>query len=218
MDVDFWFDPVCPYTYLTSRWLREAAAVRPLSVRWRVMSLAVLNEHRDDDPEGDWGEYLWAPVRVCAAVERRYGSDALGAFLGELGAAFHLDGEWDAIPGALERAGLPPGAADTAWTTEYDDAVRASHAEAVALVGTDVGTPVLGVPGPGGSGGPGESGGLSGPGGGRIGLFGPVVSPVPTGEAAGRLWDGFLLLASVPGFQEIKRTRTESAPRLDGLR
>ncbi|MFE0422855.1 disulfide bond formation protein DsbA [Streptomyces sp. NPDC058953] len=203
MDVDFWFDPVCPYTYLTSRWLVEASAVRSFSVRWRVMSLAVLNEHRDDDPEGDWGEYLWAPARVCAAVELRYGSRALGELLTGLGARFHLDGDWDAIPGALADAGLPAALASVAWTTEYDDAVRASHAEAVALVGTEVGTPVLGVPGPDG---------------GRVGLFGPVVSPAPAGEAAGRLWDGFLLLASVPGFQEIKRTRTESEPRLDGLR
>jgi 2-hydroxychromene-2-carboxylate isomerase len=197
--VDFWFDPVCPYTWLTSRWLVEVGRVRPVAVRWRVMSLAVLNEHRDDDPEGDWGDYLWASVRVCAAAEQRHGPQALGALFTAMGTRFHLHGDWGNLVGAVTDAGLAPELAEAAWSTAYDGVVRASHAEAVALVGPDVGTPVLAVTGADGR---------------RTGFFGPVVSPAPTGAAAGRLWDGYLLLAGVPGFHELKRAYPEE-PRFD---
>ncbi|MGP3988436.1 mycothiol-dependent nitroreductase Rv2466c family protein [Streptomyces sp. 3N207] len=191
--VDFWFDPVCPYTWITSRWLVEVTKVRPVTVRWRVMSLSVLNEHRDDNPEGEWGDYMWAPVRVCAAVEERFGNRALGDLFTALGTRFHLHGDWE-LAGALADAGLPQEIAEVAGSTAYDGAIRSSHAQAVALVGTEVGTPVLSVAGEDGE---------------RVGFFGPVVSPAPTGETAGQLWDGFLLLAGVPGFYEVKRTRTE---------
>ncbi|MEE1938228.1 disulfide bond formation protein DsbA [Streptomyces sp. TRM 70361] len=194
--VDFWFDPVCPYTWITSRWLREVERVRPVRVRWRLMSLQVLNEGREvnpEDPEGEWGEYLWHPVRMCAAVEREYGTEAMGRFYDRLGERLHVRGEWDAPAGALADCGLPAERAAAAESTAYDAAVRASHAEAMALVGEDVGTPVTAVPAPDG---------------GRAGLFGPVVSPAPRGEAAGRLWDGVQLLASVPGFSELGRART----------
>ncbi|MFJ7777569.1 disulfide bond formation protein DsbA [Streptomyces yangpuensis] len=197
--VDFWFDPVCPYTWITSRWLVEVTKVRPVTVHWRVMSLSVLNEHRDDNPEGEWEDYMWAPVRVCAAVEERYGQRALGDLFTAMGTRFHLQGDWGNLAGALADAGLPEENAEVAGSTAYDAAVRASHAQAVALAGGDIGTPVVSVVRPGGE---------------RVGFFGPVVSPAPTGETAGRLWDGLLLMAGVPGFYEVKRTRTEE-PRFE---
>ncbi|MGK5641141.1 DsbA family protein [Streptomyces sp. URMC 126] len=189
---EFWFDPSCPYTWITSRWLVETAEVRPVTVRWRVMSLSVLNEGRADDPEGDPEGWLWHPVRVCAAVAELYGEEALGRFYAALGAETHERGRWDATADALAAAGLPAETAEAAGSTAWDAAVRASHAEAVALVGTDVGTPVLAVRGADGD---------------RTAFFGPVVAPVPRGGAAGRLWDGALLLAGVPGFSELRRAR-----------
>lgn len=191
---DFWFDPSCPYTWIASRWMHEVRRVRPVDVRWRVMSLSVLNEGREVDPEGDTQGWLWMPVRLCAAVSEVYGQRALGTFFTALGERIHVDGDWDwqrLFPEALTRAGLPPELADTAWTDAYDAAVRASHAEAVALVGTDVGTPVVAVDRPGG---------------GRTAFSGPSVSPAPRGEDAGRLWDGALLMAGVPEFHELRRT------------
>lgn len=187
--VDFWFDPVCPYTWLTSRWIREVERVRDVHVRWRVMSLSVLNEHLDvdpEDPEGQWGDYMRGPGRVCAAVAARHGSEALGGYLDALGVRLHERGEWDGAERALADAGLPTELAAVAWTEEYDEAVRASHEEGIALAGPDVGTPVLSVHGVGA-------------------VFGPVVSPAPKGEAAGRLWDGVVLMAGVQSFCELKR-------------
>ncbi|MET8826292.1 disulfide bond formation protein DsbA [Streptomyces sp. NPDC004610] len=197
--VDFWFDPVCPYTWITSRWLVEVTKVRPVTVRWRVMSLSVLNEHRDDNPEGEWEEYMWAPVRVCAATEERFGQRALGDLFTAMGTRFHLQGDWGNLTAALADAGLPEDLAEAAESTAHDAAIRSSHARAVALAGGDIGTPVMALAAPDGE---------------RVGFFGPVVSPAPTGEMAGRLWDGFLLMATVPGFYEVKRTRTEE-PRFD---
>ncbi|MEU2792297.1 disulfide bond formation protein DsbA [Streptomyces sp. NPDC007100] len=185
---DFWFDPVCPYTWVAAQWMREVARVRPVRVRWRLMSLQVLNEGREvnpEDPDGEWGAYLWAPVRACAAVEQRYGQEALDRFYAALGVRLHHRGEWDGIERALVDAGLPGGLAAAAWTTEYDAVIRASHARGIALVGEDVGTPVIAADG--------------------AAFFGPVVSPAPRGAAAGRLWDGVLLMASVPGFYELRR-------------
>ncbi|TPQ23763.1 disulfide bond formation protein DsbA [Streptomyces sporangiiformans] len=197
--VDFWFDPVCPYTWITSRWMLEVTKVRPVTVHWQVMSLSVLNEHRDDNPEGEWEDYMWAPVRVCAAVEERFGQRALGDLFTAMGTRFHLQGDWGNLTAALADAGLPEETAEVAESTAYDEAIRSSHARAVALAGGDIGTPVVSFAGLGGE---------------RVGFFGPVVSPTPTGETAGQLWDGILLMATVPGFYEVKRTRT-GEPRFD---
>ena len=187
---DFWFDPACPYTWITSRWMLEVEKVRPITVRWHVMSLSVLNEGRDDDPEGDPEGYLWVPVRICVAAERKYGQEALGRLYTALGERFHVgDAEWDALPAALAGAGLPPELAEVGMSTDYDDAVRASHAEGIGLIGDHVGTPVISVAGADGR---------------RVSFFGPVVSRIPRGEEAGRLWDGTLLVAGIPGFHELK--------------
>ncbi|MFI1679896.1 DsbA family protein [Streptomyces sp. NPDC020607] len=191
--VDFWFDPVCPYTWITSRWLREVERVRDIDVRWRVMSLAVLNEHLDvdpEDPEGLYKEYMKAPGRICAAVRERHGNEALGRYFDALGARVHGQQDWSGTAAALADAGLPAELDSVAMTTEYDAAVRSSHEAAVALVGDGVGTPVLSVEGAGA-------------------LFGPVVSPAPRGERAGRLWDGVVLMAGVEGFYELRRAYGE---------
>jgi 2-hydroxychromene-2-carboxylate isomerase len=210
--VDFWFDPSCPYTWLTSRWLLEAAAVRSLEVRWHLMSLSVLNEDRDDDPENDPEGYLWVPVRVCAAVLEEYGQEALAKFYTALwtkeSEGSSPEEEWlDDLQDALERAGLPRSLAAAGTTTEHDAAVRASHEEAMSLIGKDVGTPVTAV-------GPGdeheEAQAAEGARRRTAAFFGPVISRIPTGEEAGRLWDAVLLAASTPGFHELKAGRPKS--------
>lgn len=189
MLVDFWFDPSCPYTWVTSRWMVEVATVRPVAVRWRVMSLSVLNEGRADDPEGDPEGYLWGPVRVCAAVERRHGAAALDRFFTAYGVRVHERGEWADIGDVLADAGLPRDLAVAAGSTEHDDAVRESHERGISLVGRHVGTPIISADGPDGR---------------RIAFFGPVISRIPRGERAGRLWDGTLLVAGEPSFHELK--------------
>ncbi|MBR8740220.1 DsbA family protein [Nocardiopsis sp. MG754419] len=189
---DMWFDPACPWAWITSRWLLEVEKVRPVRVRWHVMSLGVLNEGRDLDPA--YKESIartWGPVRVCIAAEQRFGAEVLGALYTALGTRFHDKAEprtVDTVRAALTDADLPVDLADAFASTDYDEALRASHAEAMKLVGTDVGTPVIQVEG--------------------IAFFGPVVSPIPRGEDAGKLWDGVRLVAGTDGFFELKRTRT----------
>ncbi|MFJ4276000.1 DsbA family protein [Streptomyces coelicoflavus] len=191
--VDFWFDPTCPWAWLTSRWVLEVARLRPLEIRWHLMSLTVLNEGRTDLPER-WHRDLsvrMEAVRVCAAAEEAYGPGVLGGLYTELGTRFHLEGapkEHATYAAALTAAGLDPRLADAAGSGAHDAAVRASHQDAVDRVGTDVGTPVVAV--------------------GDVAFFGPVVSPAPRGEAATRLWDGVLAVAATDGFFELKRTRT----------
>ncbi|GAA1121736.1 MULTISPECIES: DsbA family protein [Streptomycetaceae] len=195
---DFWFDPICPWAWMTSRWMLEVEQLRPVDTRWHVMSLSVLNEGRDELPE-KYKELLakgWGPVRVLIAAAQAHGDKVLGPLYTELGLRFHNQGlpnERATIEAALEAAGLPVELADAADTDAHDDALRASHREGISLVGEDVGTPVIAVDGPDGD---------------RIAFFGPVVTPTPRGEAAARLWDGTLLVAATPGFYEIKRTRT----------
>ncbi|TMR01158.1 DsbA family protein [Actinomadura soli] len=183
---DIWFDPSCPYTWITSRWLLEVAEVRPIEPRWHVLGLAALNEGRDDDPEGDPEGYLWIPARVCAAVAGKAGHQALGRFYTALGTRFHERGEMEArtFTDALTDAGLPEELAAAAESAEYDDAIRASTAEGIGRVGPHIGTPVIAV--------------------GEKAFFGPVMSRIPRGEDAGRLWDATLVVAAVPGFHELK--------------
>lgn len=195
---DFWFDTLCPWAWLTSRWMLEVEQVRDVSVRWRPMSLAILNEGRDLPQD-----YLdrialgWGPMRVCVAAEQAHGPDALGPLYTALGTRFHpeqLPKERATIEAAIAEAGLPADLIGAVDDTSYDEAVRASHEEGMALVGQDVGTPIIRVEG--------------------AAFFGPVVTPVPRGEAAGKLWDGVLLVAQTPGFYEIKRTR-DARPSFD---
>ncbi|MEU2210137.1 DsbA family protein [Streptomyces hygroscopicus] len=196
---DFWFDPLCPWAWMTSRWMLEVEKVRPVEVRWHVMSLAVLNEPKLDELPEQYQELMktaWGPVRVCIAAEQKHGSEVLGPLYAALGIRFHnqgLEKNRETIVAALEEAGLPAELADYADSDAYDTELRASHKEGIDLVGQDVGTPVIAVPGPDGE---------------QIAFFGPVVTPAPKGEEAAKLWDGTLMVASIPGFYEIKRTRT----------
>jgi 2-hydroxychromene-2-carboxylate isomerase len=192
--VDFWFDPLCPFAWATSRWMDEVEQVRPVRVRWHVMSLAVLNEGREDLPE-DYRRGLaraWGPVRVVTAAAELHGEAVVKPLYDALGHQLHRDGVEDvdaAIAGALADVGLDGGLARYAESDELDTRVRESHAVAVDLVGEDVGTPVVAVNG--------------------VAFFGPVITRIPRGEDAGRLWDGALLMAGTEGFFELKRTRTE---------
>lgn len=193
---DMWFDPLCPWAWLTSRWLLEVERVRPVEVRFHVMSLSVLNSGRDlDERYRSLMEQGWGPVRVCIAAEQAHGSKVLRDLYTALGARRHLlkrEFDRECLLGALAEAGLPAQLAAAAESTEYDEALRASHNAGMNPVGLDVGTPVVHVPGADGT---------------QVAFFGPVVTPAPKGEAAGRLWDGTLLVAGTPGFFELKRTR-----------
>ena len=191
--VDFWSDPLCPWAWMTSRWMLEVEKIRPVRTTFHVMSLSVLNEGRDDIPDS-YKEMLdrgWGPVRVAIAAEQAHGAEVLRDLYTALGTKHHLEGrEFDKAlyEEVLEEVGLPLDLAQAAESTDYDAALRASHQEGIDLVGQDVGTPVISVNG--------------------VAFFGPVVSPAPQGEAAGKLWDGVLLVAGTDGFFEIKRTRT----------
>ncbi|WP_433793775.1 mycothiol-dependent nitroreductase Rv2466c family protein [Actinoplanes sp. CA-252034] len=194
-----WFDPLCPWAWMTSRWLLEVEKVRPLDVRFNVMSLSVLNEGRDELPE-TYKELLakgWGPVRVCIAAAEAAGPAVLRDLYTALGNRIHLQ-KYDTqdpklFQEALAEVGLDPSLADAAHTDAHDEALRASHNAGMKPVGTDVGTPVIHAPGPN----PGET----------VAFFGPVVTPAPKGEAAGKLWDGVVLVAGTPGFYELKRSR-----------
>ncbi|MDG4789377.1 DsbA family protein [Micromonospora sp. WMMD1102] len=198
--VDMFFDPTCPWAWITSRWLLEVQQVRPVDVRFRVMSLAVLNEGREH-LSAKYREGLkssWGLVRICIAVEQLHGSETVARLYTAFGNRIHLERQErgpELYRAALADVGLDPALAEVADSTEYDEALRASHDAGMKPVGQDVGTPVIHAPGPM----PGET----------IAFFGPVVTPAPKGEAAGRLWDGVLLVAGTPGFYELKRTRDE---------
>jgi protein-disulfide isomerase-like protein with CxxC motif len=202
---DMWFDPICPWAWITSRWLLEVEAVRPVDIKFHVMSLSVLNEGRDELSEKykDLLSRGWGPVRVAIAAEEKYGNAVLRDLYTALGNRIHLEKQElgrDLYTAALTETNLDPALADAAESTEYDDALRASHEIGMKPVGMDVGTPVIHAPGP-------EPDS-------KIAFFGPVVTPRPKGEAAGQLWDGVLLVAGTPGFYEIKRTR-EARPIFD---
>jgi protein-disulfide isomerase-like protein with CxxC motif len=193
--VEMWFDPMCPWAWMTSRWLMEVEDVRDLEVTWSVMSLSVLNEHRTDLDAAyrNLMDSAWGPVRVIIAAAEKYGASTTKPLYDAIGGRIHRQKRRDfdaVISEALEEVGLPVELAKEAHHKTYDAALRRSHKRAINLVGEDVGTPVIAVEG--------------------IAFFGPVVTPAPKGEQAGRLWDGCVLVAGTPGFFELKRTRTQS--------
>lgn len=194
--VPFWFDPLCPWAWITSRWLLEVEQVRPVRAEWRIMSLAYLNLIQREG-KGLSEDYLdlmtraWGPVRVCAAAAEHSGPSILGPLYTAIGTRLHHHKRRDdptVITEALSEAGLPNSVASSATCTEFDQLIIDSHNEAFDEVGIDVGTPVLRISG--------------------TSLFGPVITPAPRGEAAGRLWDGLAIVAEADGFFELKRSRT----------
>ena len=191
--VDLWVDPICPWAWITSRWLLEAAEVRNFEVNFHVMSLSILNDGRDlSEKSVAMLAKAWGPVRVLIAAQERHGNEIVETLYSAMGTRYHVHGEKELdqmITNALRDAGLEADLAGAASSTEFDKALRVSHHEGMDPVGYDVGTPVIHV--------------------GDVAFFGPVVTPAPKGEAAGKLFDGVMLVASTPGFYEIKRTRTD---------
>jgi DSBA-like thioredoxin domain len=189
---DFWFDPMCPWAWISSRWLLEVEKVRDVDARWHVMSLSYLNADRDmpEDHRRNM-EAGWGPVRVLIAAAAAHGEEVLLPLYTALGTRFHREKkpkDRATIEEALAEAGLPLDLADAMTSTAFDEELKKSHHAGMDQVGMDVGTPVISVAG--------------------VAFFGPVISPTPRGEAAGKLWDGVLLVAGTDGFFELKRSRT----------
>ncbi|WBL18419.1 DsbA family protein [Citricoccus sp. NR2] len=190
--VDFWFDPICPFAWITSRWIKEVERVRNITVRWHIMSLSVLNEGRDlDEGYRELMDRAWLPARSVVQVRERHGEDKIGDYYTALGTEIHNNGNKDfesAVANALNELGLDADLLDDARTDALDTELRASHREGISKVGDDVGTPVVAFN--------------------DTAFFGPVLTRIPRGETAGKIFDGAVALGSYEYFYELKRSRT----------
>ncbi|MFC4020795.1 disulfide bond formation protein DsbA [Micromonospora sp. GCM10011542] len=184
-------DPSCPFAWITSRWLMEVARMRPITLRFEVMSLAVINEHRDLEPwYREFNDRAWGPARVCVAAVAHHGPDALARLYPALGHRIHDEGDKNfdrVVPAALTEAGLPADLADAAHRSDLDPQMRASTSRAQKLVGEDLGTPTVVVD--------------------DVAFFGPVLTSIPRGDEAVRVFEGARLLAACGAFSELKRAR-----------
>lgn len=189
--VHFWFDPSCSFSWVTARWMMRVAEVRPVTPHWHLMSLAVLHEGREVS-EG-YRAFLrtaWGPVRVLAAAGAEHGDEVVLPLYTAMATRFYNEAQPrdDAtVSAALAATGLPAALVGAMDSDVYDDRVRSSHQRAVDLVGSDVGTPTVGI--------------------GDTGFFGPVLTRCPEADEAGRVWDAVVALAGCRDFHELKRTR-----------
>jgi 2-hydroxychromene-2-carboxylate isomerase len=189
---DFWFDPMCPFAWITSRWILEVERVRDIDVQWHVMSLTYLNQRKEVSE--DYRDRLapgWGPVRVLMAAQEHVGEKALLPLYTAMGERIHHQKSGitpEMAESALAAAGLPTDLVK-AWSDDsYDEAIKKSHHEGMDQVGDDVGTPTIAFEG--------------------SAFFGPVLTAIPRGEEAGRIWDACVTLSAYPSFFELKRTRT----------
>ena len=189
---EFWFDPSCPWAWITSRWILEVQAQRDIEVKWNIFSLAVLNEGRELKPEYRKRiDKSWGPVRVIAAAKKKNGYEVVLPLYTEIGTLFHPGAKpvaKETISEALQNQKLDSSLIDFYDTNDFDQDLRDSTKAGLYLVGDDVGTPIISIEG--------------------VAFFGPVLTPAPKGSEALKLWDGVLAAASLPGFFELKRTRT----------
>ena len=193
--VDFYWDPVCPWCWITSRWMIDVGRQKRIHVNWKLFSLRLINKDRDiSERYVILHEMGLEALRVAAAVGKDFGNDGIGEIYTAMGARYHHDeadiGDSEELEEILKTCGFPTTLAAAAKDESLDEVIQADMDQAIAKAGTDVGVPQIVLDGG------------QGP-----GFFGPVFSPAPTGEDAVKLWDALIVTGCTPGFFELKRTR-----------